>query len=129
MSFPEDLLYTISHEWLRRDGDRATVGITHFAVEQLGDVTFVELPEVGATLKKGEAFGVIESTKSTSDLLAPVSGEVTAVHAELEDDLDLLKESPYDKAWLIELRLSDAGEVDELLGAAAYAEHAESEAH
>ena len=129
MKFPDDLRYSLSHEWLRQDGDTVVVGITHFAVDQLGDVTFVELPEVGTSLEKGDAFGVIESTKSTTDLLAPISGEVVATHSDLEDKLDLLKESPYEKAWLIKLRLRDPGEIDTLLTADAYAEHTESETH
>lgn len=117
MNTPEDLRYTEDHEWLRKDGQ---VGITDFAQDQLGDVVFVELPEVGRTLKKGEAFGVVESVKSVSDLFAPLAGKVARVNQQLVDHPELINHDPYGQGWLIALEGVDPDEVSSLLDAAAY---------
>ncbi len=120
---PTDLRYTKDHEWARQKGDTIVVGITAFAVEQLGDVTLVDLPVVGATLEKGKTFGVVESVKSVSDLYAPISGTVVAVNAELAGKPELVNEAPYEKGWMVEIRPSSAAELTELLDAAAYEKH------
>jgi len=122
---PDDLRYTAEHEWVRElDGGLVRVGITDHAQSQLGDVVFVQLPEVGATLTAGEAMGEVESTKSVSELFAPVDGEVTAVNAALEADPGLVNSGPYGDGWMVELR--PAGAAGELLDAAGYRELAES---
>lgn len=117
--YPSDLKYTKDHEWIRVQGGEATVGITDFAQKQLGDIVFVELPEVGRQLKQGEAFGTIESVKAVSELFAPVSGEVTAVNADLGSRPEAVNATPHD-AWMIRLRPSAPAEMSELLDAAAY---------
>lgn len=109
-----------THEWARLVDDVAVVGITAFAVEQLGDVVFVELPEVGAQVVKGKPFGEIESVKAASELIAPMSGEVIAVNDALEDNYDVLAEDAYEGGWMIKLNVSDAGEFDRLLSPADY---------
>jgi len=119
MSIPEDLSYTKEHEWLRIADGEATVGVTAFAAESLGDVVFVQLPEVGETITLGESCGEIESTKSVSELYAPATGEVTAVNEEMEDSPELVNSDPYGAAWLFTVRADSFGE---LLDAAAYAE-------
>lgn len=119
MSIPEDLSYTKEHEWLRIADGKATVGVTAFAAESLGDVVFVQLPEVGETITLGETCGEIESTKSVSELYAPASGEVTAVNENIEDSPELVNSDPYGAAWLFIVRTDSLGE---LLDAAAYAE-------
>lgn len=126
---PADRQYTREHEWVKVDGDVATVGITDFAQRELGDVTYVELPKVGQALNQGEAFGVVESVKAVSDVYAPVSGEVIAVNEDLERRPEAVNASPYDEAWIVKVRLSDAGQLDALLGADEYARHVESESH
>ena len=120
MSFPENLRYTKDHEWARKDGDTITIGISSFAVEQLGDITLIDLPTVGQEVKSGEVFGTIESVKSVSDLYAAVAGKVTAVNEDLEDQPELVNESPYDKGWMVQLEAS-APEFDAMLDAKAYA--------
>jgi len=120
---PEDLRYTDDHEWLRPAGSRATVGITRFAVDQLGDITLVDLPKVGATVTKGQSFGTVESVKSVSDLYAPVTGKVVAVNANLKDQPELVNAEPYGAGWLIELEVGDPAELSGLKNAAAYATH------
>jgi glycine cleavage system H protein len=122
MSHPTDLRYTKDHEWLRVADGHATVGITHFAVEQLGDITLVELPKVGDAVTQGARFGTVESVKSVSDLYAPISGVVTAVNDGLRDRPELVNEAPYDGGWMITIAPSAAGQVDELLTGAAYGE-------
>ena len=109
MSVPGDLQYTRTHEWVRREGDSATVGITDHAQDELGDVVFVELPEEGATFGAGDAFGTIESVKAVSDLYAPVSGEVIEVNSALEDAPEKVNEDPYGDGWIIRLRVSGEG--------------------
>ena len=117
---PPDLRYTKDHEWVRVEGDTATVGITTYAAEQLGDVVFVDLPAVGRILAQHATFGVVESVKAVSDLFAPVGGEIVDANAALDASPELLNSDPFGAAWMIRVRLSDPGQVDELLDAAAY---------
>ena len=117
---PDDRRYLETHEWARVEGDAARVGISDFAQDELGDVVFVELPDVGDEVARGEAFGVIESIKAVSDLYAPVSGPVTAVNDALEGRPELVNEDPYGEGWLLEVELADADEVDDLLSPADY---------
>jgi glycine cleavage system H protein len=117
--YPADLKYTKEHEWVRISGSDATVGITEFAQHQLGDVVYVDLPEVGRTLKQGEAFGTIESVKAVSELFSPLSGEVTAINRDLANHPEAVNTKPHD-AWMIRIRPSTASEADTLLDAAAY---------
>lgn len=118
--YPDDLRYSREHEWVRLDGDEATVGITHYAQEELGDIVYVELPEEGEEFKLSDSFAIVESVKAASDVYSPLSGEVVAVNAELADKPELVNEHPYGAGWMIRLRRSDAGETDELLDAAGY---------
>ena len=120
MDVPDDLRYTDEHEWLRDEGETATVGISAYAADQLGDVVFVELPAVGRTLKAREAFGVIESVKAVSDLYSPVGGEVTAVNDELASRPELVNADPYASGWMLKLRLTDREDLDELRDAESY---------
>jgi len=122
---PDDCLFMESHEWVRDEDGTATVGISDFAQDELGDVVFVELPDVGADLDRGADFGVVESIKAVSDVYAPVSGSVTAVNEALLEQPELVNEDPYGEGWLVELELADAGELDELLSPAAYREQIE----
>jgi glycine cleavage system H protein len=117
---PADLRYTKDHEWVRVADDTATVGITAFAAEQLGDIVFVELPDVGRTLDQFATFGVVESVKAVSDLFAPVGGEVVETNGALAGKPELVNEDPYKGGWMIKVRLADGGQVDGLLDAAAY---------
>lgn len=126
MEFPKDLRYTKDHEWARPHDGKVTVGVTAFAVEQLGDITQVDLPAVGSKAEAGKSFGTIESVKSVSDLFAPVSGTVTAINGELESKPELVNESPYEKGWMVEIEASGS-QLDSLLDAAAYAELVASE--
>jgi len=122
---PDDLLYTPDHEWLRRDDDNTdevTIGITDFAQEQVGDVVYLELPDDGTALAAGEPFGEIESAKTVAELFAPVSGELIASNEELEEQPELVNESPYDQGWIVRVRISIPAEMDKLLNAAAYRE-------
>ena len=118
--YPESLKYTKEHEWARIGGKTATVGITDFAKDQLGDVVYLELPEVGAEVKRGEPFGVVESTKAVSELFAPVTGKVTKVNQELVDAPEGINDSPHEKGWMIEIEMSVPDELGELLTAAQY---------
>jgi glycine cleavage system H protein len=124
MSFdvPDDHGYLESHEWARNDDGTVRVGITDFAQDELGDVVFVELPDVGDTVTKGEEFGVIESIKAVSDLYAPVSGEVTAVNEELFDAPELVNEDAFGEGWMLEVDADDESELDDLLSAEEYRE-------
>jgi glycine cleavage system H protein len=117
---PTDLRYTKDHEWVRVDGEEATVGITEYAASQLGDIVFVELPDVGRTLAQFAAFGVVESVKAVSDLFAPLSGDIVANNEALAGAPEQVNGDPYGDGWMIRLKLSEPGEVDELLDAAAY---------
>ncbi len=125
-SFPTDLRYTHDHEWLRSQGTAWRVGITQFAVDQLGDITIVDLPNVGDLVTKGQKFGTIESVKSVSDLYAPVSGKVTAVNATLKDAPEQVNTAPYDGGWMIEIEATEQSEVAELMAVDAYSKHVAS---
>ncbi|MEA2673110.1 MAG: glycine cleavage system protein [Chloroflexota bacterium] len=124
---PADLHYTKDHEWVRVEGDTATIGVTDFAAHQLGDVVFVDLPVAGRTIEQFATFGVVESVKAVSDLYAPVSGEVVGVNADLAGQPELVNSDPFGKGWMIRVRVSDSAQVDGLLDAAAY-EHLTAEA-
>lgn len=119
---PDDLLYAEDHEWAKVDGDQVRVGVSDYAQDQLGDIVFVELPEVGVSLDKGEAFGSVESVKAVSDLVMPFGGEVVEINGALEDSPQLLNESPYDEGWIVAIKPSDPGELEELLSKDAYVE-------
>ena len=119
MSYPADVKYTKDHEWIRAEGDQAEVGITRYAQDQLGEVVFVDLPDVGRTVKSGESFGNIESVKAVSELFSPMSGEVVAVNTALKDHPELVNSDPH-AAWIIRLKLADPGEAASLLEAAQY---------
>lgn len=114
------IYYSEDHEWIEVEGDVGTVGVTDFAQEQLGDVVFVETPEVGAALDQGDEAGVVESVKAASEVYSPVSGEVTEVNDELADNPGLVNEEPEDGAWFFKIKLSDPAELDDLMDAAAY---------
>ena len=120
MSVPTDLRYTKDHEWVRADGDTATIGVTAYAADQLGDIVFVELPDAGRTLEQFAAFGVVESVKAVSDLFAPVSGEVVEANGALAATPELVNSSPYEDGWMIRVRISDATQLDGLLEPDAY---------
>jgi len=120
--FPDDLRYSREHEWVRVDGGQATIGITSFAADELGDIVFVETPEAGATLSQFASFGVVESVKAVSDLYAPISGEVIEVNEALRDRPELLNTAPFEDGWIARVKLSDPAEMDALLDADAYAE-------
>lgn len=120
MSVPTDLRYTRDHEWVRLDDDEATVGITQYAADQLGDIVFVELPEVGRTLEAARAFGVVESVKAVSDLFAPLAGEVLATNDALTAGPELVNSDPYGAGWMVRLRIAADADLDDLLDAAAY---------
>jgi glycine cleavage system H protein len=117
---PADLRYTKDHEWVRVDGDEATVGITDYAAGQLGDIVFVELPDLGRSLEQFATFGVVESVKAVSDLFAPLSGEVVAGNDALATSPELVNSDPFREGWMIRVRMKDATEVEGLLDAAAY---------
>jgi glycine cleavage system H protein len=116
----EGLRYTRTHEWVRVEGDVAVVGVTDFAQSELGDITYLELPEPGTVVKQGESMGVIESVKAASDIYAPVSGEVVEVNRSVVDSPELVNKSPYDEAWLAKIRLSAPEKLERLMDAAAY---------
>lgn len=120
MNIPKELRYSQEHEWARVEGNTVRIGITDFAQSELGDIVFVELPEVGAQLTANEPFGSVESVKTVSELYAPISGKVVAVNEELNDNPEYVNESPYDKAWMIVIEPSDLSEVDNLLTAEQY---------
>jgi glycine cleavage system H protein len=120
MKVPRDLRYTKEHEWVRATGQEAEVGITDFAQGELGDVVFVELPPVGARVTQMKSFGTIDAVKTVSDLFAPVSGEVIAVNTELKENPALINQSPYEKGWMIRIRVANPAEIESLLSADAY---------
>ena len=126
MSAPQDLRFTRTHEWVRLDGDLATIGITDHAQNELGDITYLELPEVGDGLSKSQPFGIVESVKAASDIYAPLDGEVVERNEEAVDAPDLVNSSPYDRAWLIKMRLSDASQVEALMAPSEYDEFAQA---
>lgn len=120
MSYPSDYRYTNEHEWVRVDGDVATVGITDYAQHELGDVVYVELPKPGTKLNASQSLGTVESVKAVSDIYAPVSGEVTEVNSALAETPETINKDPHGKAWLIKLKLANSSEVGKLMDAAAY---------
>jgi len=115
MKIPADLKYTEDHEWVKVDGDVATVGITDFAQGELGDVVFVEIETEGEELDKGETFGTVEAVKTVSDLFMPVGGEVTEVNEVLEDEPEIVNKDPYGKGWMVKIKFNDSSELDDLL--------------
>ncbi len=115
MAFPDDVRYTQEHEWAREEGGLVTVGITSYATEQLGDVVFVELPDVGRTLEGGKSFGVVEAVKTVSDLYAPVAGEVVEVNGAIDDNPALVNQEPYGEGWLVKIRPANAADFGKLL--------------
>lgn len=122
MEFPTNIKYTNEHEWIRLEGDIAYVGITDYAQQQLGDIVFIDVPTEGETLEKGETFGTVEVVKTVSDLFLPIGGEIMEVNSQLEEHPELVNQDPYGEGWIIKLKPTDAGEMDELLDAAAYKE-------
>ncbi len=120
MNFPADLLYTKEHEWVRFDGEVATIGITEYAQSELGDIVFVELPAVGSTVAQMQSFGTIEAVKTVSDLFAPLSGAVVEVNAKLADHAELINQDCYGEGWLVKIKVSNKGESQNLLPAAEY---------
>ncbi|WP_226580274.1 glycine cleavage system protein GcvH [Halobacillus litoralis] len=115
MSLPKDLRYSEEHEWVKEEGDKVRVGITDFAQSELGDIVFVELPEVGEELEADEPFGSVESVKTVSELYAPLSGKVVEINEELEDNPEFVNESPYDKAWMVVVEPANPSQVQELM--------------
>ncbi len=126
MQIPEELRYSSDHEWIRVEGDKVRIGITDYAQDALGDVVFVELPEVGKTVAAGSAVAVVESVKTASDIYAPVSGEVLEVNTDLEDTPETINTAPYEGGWMFKLRVSDAAEMEKLLSAEDYQKIAEA---
>ncbi len=120
MNIPKDLKYTHDHEWVRIEGDEATVGITDFAQNELGDIVYVEVETEGEMLAKEAVFGTVEAVKTVSDLFQPLSGEIIAVNDQLEDTPELVNDDPYGEGWIVKIKLSDASEIDELLSNASY---------
>jgi glycine cleavage system H protein len=120
MNLPEDLLYSPDHEWVRREGDRVRLGITDYAQDALGDVVYVSLPAIGAIVGQGSSFGEVESTKSVSDLYAPLNGTVVATNAALADAPNLINDDPYGEGWICEIEPTDTAELETLLSAEAY---------
>jgi glycine cleavage system H protein len=120
--YPEDLRYSREHEWVRVEDAQATIGITSFAADELGDIVFVELPEVGSQVEQFGTFGVVESVKAVSDMYAPVSGEVVEVNEALNDRPELMNSDPFGEGWVARVKLADVGQLDQLMDAAAYQE-------
>lgn len=125
MKFDESVKYQESHEWARLDGDLVVVGVSDYAQDELGDVVFVELPDVGKNLKNGDAFGVVESVKAASDLYMPVGGEIAAVNEVLKDTPEKINEAPFDDGWIIKIKPSDRSDLDGLMDATQYKAFAE----
>src|SRR5699024_2967205 len=122
MNLPTDLLYTEEHEWIKKEDGSVRIGITDFAQDELGDIVFVELPEVGDDIEADEPFGSVESVKTVSELYAPISGKVVEINEELEDSPEFVNESPYDKAWMVVVEPENISDVDQLLSAEQYEE-------
>jgi len=120
LNFPENVRYAESHEWARLEGDKLKVGISDYAQDQLGDIVFVELPEVGDTFGKGEEFGTVESVKAVSELYMPVAGEVVAINDTLEDAPEKVNNSPYSDGWMLEIKADDASKIGDLMDNNAY---------
>jgi glycine cleavage system H protein len=120
LNFPEDLRYSESHEWVKAAGETAKLGITDYAQDQLGDIVFIELPDVGESLEKGAEFGTVESVKAVSELYMPVSGEIVAINEALEDAPELVNNTPFSDGWMIEVKLDNSSELDALMDKDAY---------
>lgn len=120
MNIPRELFYTESHEWAKVDGNKATVGITDYAQHELGDIVYIELPEVGREVKKGEVFGSVESVKAVSDLYSPLSGKVIEVNDELSSHPEFINQDPYGKGWIIKIEIKDEKERNKLMNAESY---------
>ncbi len=125
MNVPENLKYTRSDEWVRLDGDRATIGITDYAQHELGEIVYVELPDVGDKISAGVSFGVVESVKAVAELNSPLAGEVVATNTPLSDDPSVLNTSPFEDGWMVQIKVTDTTPLNDLLDAAAYAEYRE----
>src|SRR5699024_9649814 len=122
VAVPSELKYSKEHEWVKIEGNTVTIGITEYAQEELGDIVFVELPETDDDIEEGESFGSVESVKTVSELYAPVSGTVVEINEELEDSPEFVNESPYEKAWMVKVKLNDTSQLDDLLSADQYKE-------
>jgi len=120
MQFPDTLKYTTEHEWIRIEGDEAVFGVTDYAQDQLGDITYVEFPEVGDELTKGDPFGTVEAVKAVADLYSPLDGEVLAVNEDVNDDASIINRDPYGEGWLVRAKISDITDLDALLDAKGY---------
>jgi glycine cleavage system H protein len=120
MKFPEELLYTETHEWVKNGGNQVTVGLTDYAQGQLKDIVYVELPELGSDFKRGESIGVVESVKAAADLFSPVTGKVTETNVTLKDNPQFVNGDPYGKGWILKMELRDKGELKRLLTSEAY---------
>jgi glycine cleavage system H protein len=120
LNLPDDLKYAKNHEWARFESDKVKIGIDDYAQDQLGDIVFVELPEVGATFSKGEEFGTVESVKAVSELFIPIGGEILAINTSLEETPEHVNNSPYEDGWMIEIKPSDVAEIDALMDKEAY---------
>ncbi|MFO8058542.1 MAG: glycine cleavage system protein GcvH [bacterium] len=127
MNFPNDLKYSRTHEWVKVENGEATMGVTAYAAEELGDIVYVELPEEGDDLEKDTAFGVIESVKATADLYSPLSGKVAEINTPLEDSPEVINEDPYLDGWLVRVAMSDTSELEDLMDADTYREFVEEE--
>jgi glycine cleavage system H protein len=127
MDFPDDILYTKEHEWVRIENGKARIGITDYAQKELGDIVFVELPEIGSEVTAMEPLGVVESVKTVSDIYSPVSGNVLEINDELESIPELVNSSPYEKGWMIVVKMNDKEELKELLSAEMYTKYVEEE--
>ncbi len=126
MNFPADLRYSEHDEWARVDGEEVITGITDYAQDQLSDIVYVELPEVGDQFEKGEPYGVVESVKAASDVYMPTAGEIVAINSDLEDTPEIVNEDPYGKGWFVRIRALDATDLDELMDAKSYQAHLEA---
>jgi glycine cleavage system H protein len=123
MQFPDELLYSTGHEWILVENGMAKVGLTDYAEQMLGDVVYVEMPEIGTEVTKGEAFGVVESVKAASDIYAPVSGEVTGINEELGEHPEHINRSPYELGWIIKVKISNKADLDDLMDSKKYQEY------
>lgn len=127
MEYPSEYLYSKEHEWFRIEGDSCTMGITHFAQDELGEVVFVELPEVGKSFAAGDEIGTIESVKAVAELYTPVAGEIVEVNESVADDPDVLNDDPHGDGWLVKVRFSSSGDLEDLMDAEAYGDFVEGE--
>jgi glycine cleavage system H protein len=127
MDIPKNLRYTAEHEWIGKEGGIVTIGITDYAQALLGDVVYVEMPEAGARINRGEAFGVVESVKAASDIFAPISGEIVDIHHELDEHPEYINQSPYENGWIVKVKPSNPDEIDGLMDHAGYQEFVQKE--